>query len=121
MDNQLELQSGGNDPMAVFPAVGLLQLLEEPGTAVAGLSPLFLLQMTVGAAVGMAPGPAAVGRQLVDLGLPTGALLLLASRDDEFVVPQGTTVLRAGDNVVVVDSESLRRTREIVEGNGSEP
>jgi potassium/hydrogen antiporter len=65
---------------------------------------------------------AAAGRQLVDLGLPKGALLVLVSRDDEFVVPQGATVLRPGDKALVLaDPDSLRRTREIVEGNGSGP
>jgi cell volume regulation protein A len=71
-------------------------------------------EVTVGAA-----SPAA-GRQVVDLGLPQGALLVLLSRDDEFVVPQGATLLRPGDKVLVLaDSESLRRTKQIVEGNGS--
>jgi cell volume regulation protein A len=56
----LELESGSNDPMAVFLTVGLLRLLEDPGAPVASLVPLFLLQMTVGAAVGFAIAWAAV-------------------------------------------------------------
>jgi potassium/hydrogen antiporter len=72
--------------------------------------------------VTVSAGSAAAGRQLVDLGLPKGALLVLVSRDDEFVVPQGATVLRPGDKALVLaDPDSLRRTREIVEGDGSGP
>lgn len=50
----LELESGSNDPMAVFLTVGLLKLLTEPSTSVVDLLPLFVLQMGVGAAVGYA-------------------------------------------------------------------
>ncbi len=35
----LELESGSNDPMAVFLTVGLLRLLEDPGRPVASLVP----------------------------------------------------------------------------------
>src|SRR5690606_38962315 len=48
----LELESGSNDPMAVFLTVGFLELLTDPGTSVLALVPVFLLQMSVGAAVG---------------------------------------------------------------------
>ncbi len=64
----------------------------------------------------------AAGRQVVELGLPEGALLVLLSRDDEFVVPQGSTLLRPGDKVLVLaDPDSLRRTRQLVEGDGTAP
>jgi cell volume regulation protein A len=52
----LEIESGSNDPMAIFLTVGLLEVLTgnmEPG---AGLLRLFALQMGVGAAVGLASG-----------------------------------------------------------------
>lgn len=39
----------------------------------------------------------AVGRQIVELGLPPGGLVVLISRRDDFVVPSGGTVLAAGD------------------------
>jgi potassium/hydrogen antiporter len=69
-------------------------------------------EVTVGAR-----SPAA-NRQIVDLGLPRGALLVLVSRDEETFVPQGATVLRPGDTALVLaDPESLTRTREIIEGD----
>ncbi len=61
----------------------------------------------------------AADRQIVDLGLPRGALLVLVTRDDRTFVPQGATVLRPGDRALVLaDPESLERTREIIEGEG---
>jgi potassium/hydrogen antiporter len=48
----LELESGSNDPMAVFLTVAFLQLVTEPDTTIAALVPVFILQMVVGGAVG---------------------------------------------------------------------
>ncbi len=63
----------------------------------------------------------AAGRQVVDLDLPKGTLLVLVSRDGEYLVPQGATVLRRGDKALVLaDAESLRRAREILQGDGGE-
>lgn len=52
----LELESGSNDPMAVFLTIGLIQLLTTPDASWLGLLPMFLLQMSVGAGVGLAVG-----------------------------------------------------------------
>ncbi|GFO82796.1 MAG: K+/H+ antiporter [Methyloceanibacter sp.] len=52
----LELESGSNDPMAVFLTIGLIQLLTTPGASWVGLIPMFLLQMSVGAGVGLGAG-----------------------------------------------------------------
>jgi cell volume regulation protein A len=56
----LELESGSNDPMAVFLTVGLIQLLTIPQTTLGSVALLFLLQMTLGAAFGLALGKAMV-------------------------------------------------------------
>jgi cell volume regulation protein A len=54
----LELESGSNDPMAVFLALGMLQLLSTPGQTYSDLIPLFILQMAVGALLGFVLGQA---------------------------------------------------------------
>jgi len=55
----LELESGSNDPMAVFLTIGVVQLLTLPTTQVTDLLLLFVLQMSIGALVGYAVGKAA--------------------------------------------------------------
>lgn len=47
----LELESGSNDPMAVFLTVGIITLIQGTGTPL-GLAGMFVLQMTVGVVVG---------------------------------------------------------------------
>ncbi len=44
------------------------------------------------------------GRQLVELGLPEGVLIVLMNRAGQFVVPQGRTVVEAGDELLVLAS-----------------
>lgn len=50
----LELESGSNDPMAVFLTLGFLKLLTEPDAGPADLIPIFFLQMAVGGLLGFA-------------------------------------------------------------------
>jgi potassium/hydrogen antiporter len=58
---------------------------------------------------------AAAGRQIVDLGLPKEALILLIARGEEFVVPRGGTVIEAGDTLLVLaDKRARAAVREIV-------
>jgi potassium/hydrogen antiporter len=52
----LELESGSNDPMAIFLTVGLIQLSTQPDATPLGLAGLFALQMLVGAGVGFGLG-----------------------------------------------------------------
>jgi len=59
-------------------------------------------------------GPAADGRPLYDLDLPRGALIAVLERDGDALIPEGETLLRAGDRAqVVVDAgqEDLVRQR----------
>jgi cell volume regulation protein A len=54
----LELESGSNDPMAVFLTIGLIQKLSVPGASVTHLVLMFFLQMGLGAVMGLALGRA---------------------------------------------------------------
>lgn len=61
----------------------------------------------------------AVGRQLVDLGLPAGSLIVVINRGGQFLVPQGGTALQGGDNALVLaDAESFPRVKNALEGHG---
>jgi cell volume regulation protein A len=52
----LELESGSNDPMAVFLTIALTGLLVNPDASIFGLLPMFVLQMVLGAVVGYGSG-----------------------------------------------------------------
>ena len=52
----LELESGSNDPMALFLTIGLIHLLASPGEGPLFLLSLFLKQMLIGAVIGWGIG-----------------------------------------------------------------
>lgn len=52
----LELESGSNDPMAVFLTIGLIQLLTSAEASFMQLAQLFVLQMGLGALLGFGLG-----------------------------------------------------------------
>jgi cell volume regulation protein A len=52
----LELESGSNDPMAIFLTMGFTQLVVNPNAQLVDLVPMFVLQMALGAAVGYGMG-----------------------------------------------------------------
>jgi len=56
----LELESGTNDPMAVFLTVGLIQLMTIPQTTFASVVMLFTVQMAIGGLFGLGFGKALV-------------------------------------------------------------
>ncbi len=55
----LELESGSNDPMAVFLTLGMTRILAEPGIEWTHLATAFLMNMSLGAAVGLVIGAGA--------------------------------------------------------------
>ena len=56
----LELESGSNDPMAVFLTLAVIRLLTQPSDSVLDLVPMFLLQMVLGFALGYTMGKVAI-------------------------------------------------------------
>ncbi|HEU5085346.1 MAG TPA: potassium/proton antiporter [Acidimicrobiales bacterium] len=66
----LELESGANDPMAVFLTIGLVELVSQPDATIWELVPMLGTQLVIGAALGIAGGwatRAVVNR--IDLGV----------------------------------------------------
>ncbi|HEX2921565.1 MAG TPA: potassium/proton antiporter [Bacteroidales bacterium] len=43
-----------------------------------------------------------VGKQLVELGIPSSALISLIQRKDQYIIPNGATVLEPGDKLFVI-------------------
>lgn len=52
----LELESGSNDPMAIFLTVSLIELIQSPDASIFQLVPMFIQQMALGAALGLFTG-----------------------------------------------------------------
>ena len=65
------------------------------------------------AEVTLAPGSPAADKDILQLGFPRGATVVALLRDDHVIVPRGDTVVRVGDEVVVLvtgDSEDTVRS-----------
>jgi cell volume regulation protein A len=61
-------------------------------------------------------GSRAVGRPLVELGIPQDTLVVLIGRNDQYLVPNGGTVLEAGDTLLALaGKDQLSTLREILE------
>lgn len=52
----LELESGSNDPMAIFLTIGLIQLITLPNSSIVNIFGLFIQQMLIGVVVGYGMG-----------------------------------------------------------------
>ena len=58
-------------------------------------------------------GSPAVDRQIVNLGLPEASLIVLISRGQEIVVPNGNTIIEQGDTLLVLaNKDALMKIRE---------
>ena len=63
-------------------------------------------------------GAYAIGRQIVELDLPSDALIVLIRRGQDNVVPQGSTVLAAADQLTLIaGEESLHGVRRTLLGD----
>lgn len=63
-----------------------------------------------------------IGKQIVGAGFPKGALIVLVGRGDEFIVPNGGTIIEVGDRLLMLAGEDdLATTRAIVESRGLTP
>lgn len=61
-------------------------------------------------------GSPVAGRQIVDLKLPKSALIVLLGRNEDFIVPRGSTVLQTGDVMLVLGQNSdVETVRQLVE------
>ncbi len=56
----LELESGSNDPMAIFLTIGFIHLLTHPTASIGGFALMFVQQMLVGAVLGFVFGKLAI-------------------------------------------------------------
>lgn len=62
------------------------------------------------------PGAEATDRSLVELGLPTGTMVVLMEHEGRFAVPTGATVLREGDRLLVIGpDEGIAALRALLE------
>ena len=63
-------------------------------------------------------GSSVAGKQIVGAGFPKGALIVLIGRNNEFIVPNGGTVIEPGDRLLMLaDEVDLGKTRSIVESS----
>ena len=60
-----------------------------------------LVEMTI------PPGAEVVGKRILEIGLPAGALIVLLSRRGEFLIPGGGTILEAGDTLLVLGDRGV--------------
>lgn len=47
-------------------------------------------------------GCSAAGKRLVDLGFPKNTLIVMIERDKKYITPNGSTIIEAGDNLLVM-------------------
>ncbi len=65
------------------------------------------------------PGSDADTRQIIDLGLPTGILIVLVRRGEYSFMPEGTTTLQGGDDLLVAaDREHAHRLASLFAHHG---
>jgi cell volume regulation protein A len=83
----------------------------EPGEGVKGE----MVELSIPA------GSRAVGRSIVDLRLPQGALIVFLERNNEYVIPGGGTELHTGDRLHLLAEKALIRNIRMLLETGEEP
>jgi cell volume regulation protein A len=63
----------------------------------------------------------AVGRRILELGLPAGSLIVLLKRAEDVIIPDGGTALDPGDTVVVLADERMLPAIRSVLGDSGRP
>lgn len=59
-------------------------------------------------------GSPAAGNQIVNIGLPTGTLIILIAKGDEQFSPRGATILEEGDSLLILTSpDNVRAVKKI--------
>jgi trk system potassium uptake protein len=70
------------------------------------------------AEVTLAPGSPAADTEIAELGLPRDSTVVAIVRNDRIVVPRGDTIIRIGDEVLVlVTTDSEEEVRQILTGS----
>jgi potassium/hydrogen antiporter len=65
--------------------------------------------------VPVSEGSPALDRQIVNLGLPENSLIVLISRGQEIIVPNGNTIIEQGDILLILaDKDALIKIRESI-------
>ena len=56
----------------------------------------------------------AVGKSIIKIGIPSGCLIVLLSRDDNFFIPNGATILQGGDVLLVLANKTDRESLQAI-------
>ncbi len=57
----------------------------------------------------------AIGKQVVELGLPESTIILLIKRENSFIVPRGATVIEGGDKLLFIsENDDLPKIKSIL-------
>lgn len=61
-------------------------------------------------------GSAAIGEKIVELGLPRNTIIAIIRRDGKYMIPNGSTVLQAGDKLYLLaeDQKCLQKAKDIL-------
>lgn len=118
-DNQGIFRDLGID--AVSTSLAIASLIEQRAALdqVTNLIPAGEGKVTISEVILTASSPA-VGRRVAEIDMPRDALIAVAMRNGEAIIPRGDTELRSGDRVLLVTlSESRDRALKMVTGRSA--